>query len=128
MEIKRGGTQASQKGPAEHFTGNVRIDPLFQPNGTQRALGAYVTFEPCSRTDWHTHPNGQILICTFGCGLVQSWGGPIEQIRTGDVVWTPANEKHWHGATPTTAMQHIAVTDGVEWLEKVTDEQYAAKG
>ncbi|HUJ57536.1 MAG TPA: cupin domain-containing protein [Kofleriaceae bacterium] len=128
MEIKRGGTQASQKGPAEHFTGNVRIDPLFQPNGPQRALGAYVTFEPCARTDWHTHPNGQILICTFGCGLVQSWGSSVEQIRAGDVVWTPPNEKHWHGATPTTAMQHIAITEGVEWLEKVTDEQYGAKG
>lgn len=126
MEIKRSGTQAALRGPAEHFTGSVRIDPLFQPNGAQRTLGAYVTFEPCSRTDWHTHPMGQILICTFGCGLVQSWGGPAEQIRAGDVVWTPPNEKHWHGAKPTTAMQHIAIADGVEWLEKVTDEQYGA--
>jgi quercetin dioxygenase-like cupin family protein len=128
MEIKRGGTQASQKAPAEHFTGSVRLDPLFQPNGIQRAMGVYVTFEPCSRTDWHTHPNGQLLICTFGCGLVQAWGGPIEQIRAGDVVWAPPNEKHWHGATPATAMQHIAITDGVEWLEKVTDEQYGTRG
>jgi len=128
MEIKRSGTRGSQKGPAEHFTGSVRIDPLFEPNGVQRAMGAYVTFEPCSRTDWHTHPMGQILICTFGCGLVQSWGGKVEQIRAGDVVWTPSNEKHWHGATPTTAMQHIAIAEGVEWLEKVTDEHYGAKG
>ncbi len=125
MDIKRGGTQASQEAPPAHFTGNVRIDPLFQPGGAQRAMGAYVTFERCSRTDWHTHPMGQVLIVTFGCGLVQSWGGPIEEIRPGDVVWTPPNEKHWHGATPTTAMQHIAITESVEWLEKVTDEQYA---
>jgi len=124
MEIKRSGSQPSQKGPAEHFTGNVRIDPLFRPNGTVRVLGAYVTFEPCSRSDWHTHPMGQILIVTFGCGLVQSWGSPAQEIRAGDVVWTPPNEKHWHGATPTTAMQHIAITEGVEWLEKVTDDQY----
>jgi quercetin dioxygenase-like cupin family protein len=128
MEIKRSGTQASERGPAEHFTGSVRIDPLFQPNDVQRAMGAYVTFEPCARSDWHTHPMGQILICTFGCGLVQSWSKPVEQIRAGDVVWTPPNEKHWHGAAPSTAMQHIAIAEGVEWLEKVTDEQYGAKG
>jgi quercetin dioxygenase-like cupin family protein len=124
MEIKRNGSQASRQGPAAHFTGAVRIDPLFQPNESQRAQGSYVTFEPCARTDWHVHPTGQILICTFGCGLVQSWGGPIEELRCGDVVWTPPGEKHWHGATPTTAMTHIAITTGVEWLEKVTDEQY----
>ncbi|HEX2690679.1 MAG TPA: cupin domain-containing protein [Kofleriaceae bacterium] len=124
MEIKRSGSQPSQRASVEYFTGNVRIDPLFQPNGTQRALGAYVTFEPCSRTDWHTHPQGQILIVTFGCGLVQSWGGPIEEIRPGDVVWAPPNEKHWHGATPTTAMTHIAIAEDIEWLEKVSDEQY----
>jgi quercetin dioxygenase-like cupin family protein len=128
MEIQRNGAQPTQKGPAEHFTGAVRIDPLFQPSETQRAKGAYVTFEPCARTDWHIHPAGQILIVTFGCGLVQSWGGPIEQIRPGDVVWAPPGEKHWHGATPTTAMTHIAITAGVEWLEKVTDEQYAQRG
>lgn len=128
MEIKRSGTRDSQKGPAEHFTGSVRIDPLFEPNGVQRAMGAYVTFEPCARSDWHTHPMGQILICTFGCGLIQSWGKNVEEIRAGDVVWTPPNEKHWHGATPTTAMQHIAIAAGVEWLEKVIDEQYGAKG
>ena len=124
MEVKRTGSQPSQKGPAEHFTGTVRLDPLFQPNGVQRIMGSYVTFEPCARTDWHTHATGQLLIVTFGCGLVQSWDGPIEQIRAGDVVWAPPNEKHWHGATPTTAMTHIAITEGVDWLEKVTDEQY----
>ena len=128
MEIKRSGSQPSLKGPVEHFTGAVRIEPLFQPNGIQRAVGAYVTFEPCARTDWHTHPHGQILIVTFGCGLVQAAGGPIEQIRSGDVVWTPPAEKHWHGATPTTAMTHVAIAEGVDWLEKVTDEQYSHQG
>jgi len=124
MDIKRSGSQGSAKGPADYFTGTVRLDPLFQPSGAQRSMGAYVTFEPCARTDWHTHASGQLLIVTFGCGLVQSWGGPIEEIRAGDVVWATPNEKHWHGATPTTAMTHIAITEGVDWLEKVTDDQY----
>jgi quercetin dioxygenase-like cupin family protein len=101
MEIKRSGTQASQKGPSEHFTGTVRIDPLFQSSPPARAAGAYVTFEPCSRSDWHTNPLGQTLIVTAGCGLHQRWGGPIEEIRPGDVVTVGPNEKHWHGAAPT---------------------------
>lgn len=131
MDIKRAGTQASQKGPAEHFTGTVRIDPLFQPpdpaNG--RVSGAYVTFEPCSRSDWHTHPLGQTLIVTFGVGRIQRWGGPVEEIRPGDVITCPPGEKHWHGAAPNTTMTHIAIQEAldgkaVEWLEKVSDEQY----
>jgi quercetin dioxygenase-like cupin family protein len=129
MDIKRSGSQPSQKTPTEHFTGAVRIDPLFQTTEPARAGGAYVTFEPCSRTDWHTHPLGQTLIVTSGCGLVQRWGGLVEQIRPGDVVSTAPNEKHWHGASPTTAMTHIAIQESlngknVDWLEKVTDEQY----
>jgi quercetin dioxygenase-like cupin family protein len=101
MEIKRSGSQPSQKGPAEHFTGTVRIDPLFQAHEPGRASGAYVTFEPCARSDWHTHPLGQTLIVTFGCGLHQRWGGPVEEIRPGDVVSVGPNEKHWHGASTT---------------------------
>ncbi|PYS54484.1 MAG: cupin domain-containing protein [Acidobacteria bacterium] len=129
MDISRGGSQPSAKGPVDYFTGAVRIDPLFKTSDPARALGASVTFEPCARTAWHTHPRGQILIVTAGCGLVQSWGGPIEQIRPGDVVWCPPDEKHWHGATPTTAMSHIAITEqvdgkAVEWMEKVSDEEY----
>jgi quercetin dioxygenase-like cupin family protein len=129
MDIKRSGTQPSGKGPAEYFTGSVRIDPLFQPTAPARAVGASVTFEPGARTAWHTHPLGQTLIVTAGSGLAQRWGGPIEPIRQGDVVWFPPGEKHWHGATPTTAMTHIAIQekkDGkvVDWLEHVTDEQY----
>jgi quercetin dioxygenase-like cupin family protein len=129
MEIKRSGSQPSQKAPAEHFTGTVRIDPLFQSAPPARAAGAYVSFEPCARSDWHTHPLGQTLIVTFGCGLHQRWGEPIEEIRSGDVVTVGPNEKHWHGASPTTAMTHIAIQEAldgkaVEWLEKVTDEQY----
>jgi quercetin dioxygenase-like cupin family protein len=132
MDTKRGGSQPSQKGPAERFTGTVRIDPLFQAHEPGRAGGAYVTFEPCSRTDWHTHPLGQTLIVTFGCGLHQRWGGPIEEIRPGDVVSVAPNEKHWHGASPTTAMTHIAIQESldgkaVEWLEKVTDDQYEGR-
>jgi quercetin dioxygenase-like cupin family protein len=127
MEIKRSGAQPSEQAPAEHFTGTVRLDPIIQPSGAQRATAAYVSFEPCARTDWHTHPNGQLLIVTFGCGLIQSTGGPIEEIRAGDVVWTPPAEQHWHGATPTTAMTHIAIAEGVAWLDKVTDEQYRAQ-
>ncbi|RYZ06091.1 MAG: cupin domain-containing protein [Myxococcales bacterium] len=132
MDIKRSGSQASQKGPAEHFTGAVRIDPLFQALPPGRAAGAYVTFEPCARSDWHTHPLGQTLIVTSGCGLHQRWGGPIEPIRPGDVVTVGPDEKHWHGASATTAMTHIAIQEAldgkaVEWLEKVSDEQYEGK-
>ena len=129
MELKRNGSQPSASGPAEYFTGTVRIDPLFKAPGPSRASGAYVTFEPCARSNWHTHPLGQTLIVTSACGFVQSWGGPIEVTRPGDVVWCPPGEKHWHGASPTTAMTHIAIQeelDGkvVDWMEKVTDEQY----
>lgn len=129
MQITRSGTQASQKGPAEYFTGTVRVDPLFPVNAPSHAAGAYVTFEPCARSAWHTHPLGQILIVTSGVGRVQRWGGPVEEIRAGDVVWTPPGVKHWHGAAPTTAMTHLAIQEAlegkaVEWMEKVTDEQY----
>jgi len=129
MEIKRNGTQASMKGPDDWFTGTVRIDPLFQPNETRRAAAAAVTFEPGARTAWHTHPLGQTLIVTAGCGRVQREGGPVEEVRPGDVVWFSPGEKHWHGAAPTTAMTHIATQeqlDGkvVDWMEKVSDEQY----
>jgi quercetin dioxygenase-like cupin family protein len=129
MEIKRIGTQPSGKGPADWFTGTVRVDPLFQASAPARAAGAHVTFEPGARTAWHTHPRGQILIVTSGCGWAQQEGSPIEEIHPGDVVWFQPGEKHWHGATPTTAMTHIAIQeqlDGnvVEWMEKVTDNQY----
>jgi quercetin dioxygenase-like cupin family protein len=129
MEIKRNGSQPSGQGPAEWFTGTVRIDPLNRASKPARVACAYVTFEPGARTAWHTHPLGQTLIVTAGCGRVQRWGGPVEEIRPGDVVWIPPGEKHWHGAAPTTAMTHIAVheyLDGkaVDWLEKVGDEQY----
>src|SRR3954469_22729553 len=129
MEIKPNGSQPSARGPAEYFTGTVRIDQLFKAPGPARASGAYVTFEPCARSAWHTHPLGQTLIVTSGCGLIQSWGGPIKVIRPGDVVQCPPGEKHWHGATATTAMTHIAIQEElngkvVEWMEKVTDEQY----
>ena len=132
MEIKPNGTQPSAKGPEANFSGAVRVDPLFQAPAPARGLGAYVTFEPCARTAWHTHPLGQTLIVTSGCGLVQSWGGPVRKIRPGDVVWCPPGEKHWHGAMPDTAMTHIAIQeelDGkvVDWMEKVTDEQYGAR-
>ena len=131
MEIKKSGSQPSGKGPAEYFTGAVRIDPLFNPPATARAFGASVTFEPGARTAWHTHPLGQSLIVTAGRGRVQRWGGPIEEIRPGDVVWIPPGEKHWHGASPTTAMTHIAVQEqldgkAVDWMEHVSDEQYQA--
>ena len=129
MNIKRNGSQPSAKGPDEWFTGTVRLDSLFQAESPGRVEGLSVTFEPASRTAWHTHPLGQTLIITSGSGLVQRWGGQIEQINPGDVVWIPAGEKHWHGAAPTTAMTHIAVhekLDGkaVDWMEKVSDEQY----
>ena len=129
MDIKRGGSRPSTKGPADWFTGSVRIDPLFQASEPARASGASVTFEPGARTAWHTHPLGQTLIVTFGCGWVQREGGPVEEIRPGDVVWFPPGEKHRHGATPTKAMTHIAVQEmlngkAVEWLEHVSDKQY----
>ncbi|HKW75104.1 MAG TPA: cupin domain-containing protein [Terriglobales bacterium] len=129
MEIKRVGSQASGKGPSEWFSGTVRIDPLFQSPAPARVTGASVTFEPGARTAWHIHPLGQTLIVTAGCGWAQRESGPVEEIRPGDVVWIPPGEKHWHGATPTTAMTHIAVQEqldgkAVEWMEKVTDQQY----
>jgi quercetin dioxygenase-like cupin family protein len=129
MEIKRIGSQASNKGPADWFTGTVRIDPLFQAPAPARVSGASVTFEPGARTAWHTHPLGQTLIVVAGCGRAQREGGPVEEIRPGDVVWFAPGEKHWHGASPATAMTHIAIAeflDGkvVEWMEKVRDEQY----
>ena len=131
MDLKRSGSQKSAKGAAETFSGDVRIDPLFQPPAPARALGVSVTFEPGARSAWHTHPLGQTLIVTAGCGLVQSWGGPARQIRPGDVVWCPPGEKHWHGATPGTAMTHIAIVESldgkvVDWMEKVTDPEYLA--
>ena len=129
MEIKRAGSQPSTKGSGDWFTGTVRIDPLFQPAEPARVASAMVTFEPGARTAWHTHPLGQRLIVTAGCGRAQRWGGPIEEIRPGDVVWFPPGEKHWHGGSPTAAMTHIAIQEqldgkAVEWLEHVTDEQY----
>jgi len=129
MEIKRIGSQPSNKGPADWFTGTVRIDPLFQAGAPARVAGASVTFEPGARTAWHTHPLGQTLIVTAGFGRAQREGGPIEEIRPGDVVWFPPGEKHWHGAAPTTAMTHFAIQEmldgkAVDWMEKVTDEQY----
>ena len=131
MELKRSGSQASGKGPNEYFTGLVRIDPLVQAPAPARVLAVSVTFEPGARTPWHTHPLGQTLIVTSGCGWVQSEGGPKEEIRPGDVVWFPPGEKHWHGATAATAMTHIAIQEkrdgkAVEWMEKVSDEQYRA--
>jgi quercetin dioxygenase-like cupin family protein len=131
MEVKRNGSQDSQKGPEGCFTGSVRIDTPFQASAPARVGGAIVTFEPGARTAWHRHPLGQTLIVTSGCGWVQSEGGPKVEIRPGDVVWCPPNEKHWHGATPTTAMTHVAIVEGldgknVEWLEKVSDEEYLA--
>lgn len=133
MEIKRNGTQASIAGPADWFTGTVRIDPLFMTaDEPARTTGASVTFEPGARTAWHAHPIGQTLIVTAGCGRVQREGGPIEEIRPGDVVWFPAGEKHWHGASPDTAMTHIAVQEAmdgknVDWMEHVSDEQYSVE-
>jgi quercetin dioxygenase-like cupin family protein len=133
MDIRRSGSQPSLKAAPEHFTGTVRIDPLFQTREPARAGGAYVTFEPCSRTDWHSHPLGQTLVVTSGSGFVQRWGGSIEPIHAGDVVSIAPNEKHWHGASPTTAMTHIAIQESLDgkngdWLERVSDEQYGARG
>ena len=129
MEIKRSGSQPSREGPAEYFTGAVRIEPLFEAADPARVVGASVTFEPGAHTAWHTHPLGQTLIVTAGSGLAQRWGGVIETIRPGDVVWFAPDEKHWHGASATTPMTHIAIQerlDGktVNWMEKVSDEQY----
>jgi quercetin dioxygenase-like cupin family protein len=131
MEIKRNGSQPSAKGPPDYFTGTVRIDPLLAAEDPARVVSACVTFEPGARTAWHTHPLGQTLIVTAGCGRAQRWGGPIEEIRPGDAVWFPPGEKHWHGASPSTAVTHIAIQeklDGktVDWLEHVSDEQYRA--
>src|SRR5689334_15136225 len=131
MEIKRNGSRPSGKGPSEYFTGAVRVDPLFEAPDPARVRSATVTFEPGARTAWHTHPLGQTLIVTAGCGRAQRWGGLVEEIRPGDVVWFSPGEKHWHGAAPTTAMTHIAVQEqldgkAVEWLEQVSDEQYRA--
>jgi quercetin dioxygenase-like cupin family protein len=129
MDIKRSGSQPSSNGPAEYFTGTVRIDPLFQSADPARVVGASVTFEPGARTAWHTHPLGQTLVVLAGAGRAQRWGGAIEEIRPGDVISFAPNEKHWHGASPTTAMTHIAIQErldgkAVEWMEHVTDEQY----
>ena len=133
MDIHRSGSRPSGKGPADWFTGAVRVDPLFGAPPPARVAGAHVTFEPGARTAWHTHPLGQTLIVTFGLGLVQREGGPIEEIRPGDVVWFPPGEKHWHGASPKTAMSHIAIQEAldgkvVDWMEHVTDSQYTANG
>lgn len=129
MNIQRVGTQPSNKGPVDWFTGTVRIDSPSKATEPARVAGAIVTFEPGARTAWHTHPLGQTLIVTAGCGWVQCWGGPIEEICPGDIVWVPPGEKHWHEAIPTTAMTHIAIQeqlDGkvVDWMEKVSDEQF----
>jgi quercetin dioxygenase-like cupin family protein len=129
MDIKRSGSQASATGPVDWFTGSVRIDAPFQTSAPARVSGATVTFEPGARTAWHTHPLGQTLIVTFGCGRVQREGGPVEEIHAGDIVWFHPGEKHWHGAAPTTAMTHIAIVESldgkvVDWMEKVSDEQY----
>ncbi|HWR42252.1 (R)-mandelonitrile lyase [Sporomusa sp.] len=127
--ITRVGSQPSEKASAKYFTGNVRVDRLFSANAAAQFTGSYVTFEPGARSNWHIHPSGQRLLVTAGVGLTQEWGGPIVEIHPGDVIWCPPGVKHWHGASPTTAMTHLAfsgVLDGktVEWLEKVTDKQY----
>jgi quercetin dioxygenase-like cupin family protein len=132
MEIQRSGSQPSAKGPPDYFTGTVRIDAPFMGEGPARVGGATVTFEPSARTAWHTHPLGQTLLVTSGLGWVQRDGGPVEEIRPGDIVWFAPGEKHWHGATSTTALTHVAIAEKlngspVDWLEKVTDEQYLRK-
>jgi quercetin dioxygenase-like cupin family protein len=129
MEIKRAGTDASTKGPADWFTGSVRIDPLFTAADPARVQGASVTFEPGARTAWHTHPLGQTLLVTAGCGWAQKWGERAEEIRPGDVVWIAPGDKHWHGATSTTGMTHIAIQErldgnAVHWMEQVSEEEY----
>lgn len=130
MEIHRIGSRPSGKAAAEHFTGTVRVDPLFTTPAPSRARGGLVTFEPSARTRWHTHPLGQTLIIVAGCGRVQSWGGSVREVHPGDVIWFPPDEKHWHGATSTTAMTHIAVVEHVDgksadWLEEVSDVQFS---
>ena len=131
MTITRAGSQPSSKGPAANFTGSVRVDPLFPAHLPASATsGAYVTFEPGARSAWHSHPKGQVLVVTAGVGRVQRWGGPVQEIRPGDVVWTPPGIKHWHGAAPATGVTHIAIQEAVdsrnvEWMEKVSDERYA---
>jgi quercetin dioxygenase-like cupin family protein len=132
MEISRNGSKPSSKGPADWFTGTVRIDPLFAANDARRGAAGCVTFEPGARTAWHTHPLGQTLIVVSGLGLVQREGGPIEEIRPGDVVWFESGEKHWHGASAANAMTHLAIQENldgkvVDWMEHVTDEQYQGK-
>ncbi|MYN06282.1 cupin domain-containing protein [Massilia sp. FT127W] len=132
VSVTRAGSQASVKGPAENFTGTVRVDAPFKGTGAARAGGATVTFEPGARTAWHRHPLGQTLIVTAGAGQVQHWGGAVQDIKPGDIVWIPPNVKHWHGAAPTTAMSHIAIAEAldgkvVEWLEKVSDAQYSKR-
>ena len=129
MQITKTGSRPSAKGPEDWFTGSVRIDPLFDANEARRGAAASVTFEPEARTAWHTHPLGQTLIVTAGCGWIQKDGGPIEEVHPGDVVWFEPNEKHWHGATPTNGMSHIAIQENlngkvVDWMENVTEEQY----
>jgi 4-carboxymuconolactone decarboxylase len=132
ISITRSGSQPSAKGSVEYFTGAVRIDSRFQRSDPARVGGGIVTFEPGARTAWHTHPLGQTLIVTAGAGLIQQWGGPIQEMKQGDVVWIPPGVKHWHGATATTAMAHIAIAEALEgktadWMEKVSDEQYNGK-
>jgi quercetin dioxygenase-like cupin family protein len=129
MEIKRVGSRPSAKGPADYFTGAVRLDMLIEAPDPARVVSASVTFEPGARTAWHTHPLGQTLVVTWGCGRARRWGGPVEEIRPGDVIWIAPGEKHWHGAAPTTGMTHIAIQEKlngktVDWLEQVSDEQY----
>jgi 4-carboxymuconolactone decarboxylase len=131
ISIARSGSQPSRPGPAENFTGSVRVEAPFGPNAPSRTSGALVTFEPGARSAWHSHPLGQTLIVTAGIGRVQQWGGPIDEIRPGDVVWIPPNQKHWHGASPNSAMAHIAIVEqldgkSTEWMEKVSDAQYGA--
>jgi len=132
MEIKRNGSQPSYNGQVDYFTGNVRVDPLFDAPAPARVRGAYVTFEPGARTNWHAHKLGQTLIVTAGCGRVQRWGGPVEEIHPGDVVWFEPGEKHWHGASPTTPLTHIAIVEkadeaGTSWFEHVSNKHYLGK-
>jgi quercetin dioxygenase-like cupin family protein len=129
MVITRAGSQPSSQGPAQNFSGSVRVDPLFAPQGPSPTSGAYVTFQPGARSAWHTHPAGQVLVVTAGAGRIQQWGGKVQEIRAGDVVWTPPGVKHWHGAQPSTRLTHIAIQNAVDgknvvWMEKVTDAQY----
>ncbi len=129
MVIARAGSQPSSQGPAQHFTGSVRVDPLFPARAPAVTSGALVTFEPGARSAWHTHPHGQVLVVTAGAGRIQQWGGKVEDIRPGDVIWTPPGVKHWHGAAPATSVSHMAIQEAVngknvEWLEKVSDAQY----